>query len=274
MKRKENYRADRMNGLEVRARRKSLPPDPRSFQGSSEMIYDVSGSQTMLLRVCWERKVAAVTVVQSHERRPTGRRKKRLANAERMKEISIQHTIRDIRDLVEMESCLMVIDAPLPCRMNWEEALKFRNNYGRRVREKFERRKTEPSTFLAVVTTRYAKPYGIRVFCPNFFENQTEVFLSSTYAKSPKVRLIHPEGVPHEVHEMHNDLALVPDFKKRYFVSRGNRLEIESFEIGSIEEGRELLRERLGPGYKVVVTHSQIFGKRQRAELLIVPMEE
>jgi len=169
---------------------------------------------------------------------------------------------------------LMVIDAPLPCRMNWEEALKFRNNYGRRVREKFERRKTEPSTFLAVVTTRYAKPYGIRVFCPNFFENQTEVFLSSTYANSPKVRLIHPEGVPHEVHAMHNDLALVPGFKKRYFVSRGNRLEIENFEITSIEEGRELLRERLGLGYKVVVTHSQIFGKRQRAELLIVPMED
>ena len=86
--------------------------------------------------------------------------------------------------------------------------------------------------------------------------------------------MIHPEGVPHEVHEMHNDLALVPNFKKRYFVSRGNRLEIENFEIGSIEEGRELLLERLGPGYKVVVTHSQIFGKRQRAELLIVPLEE
>lgn len=39
----------------------------------------------------------------------------------------------------------------------------------------------------------------------------------------------------------------------------------------SIEEGRDVLQEKCGPGYRVTVMHSQPFGNRRRAEYRILP---
>jgi hypothetical protein len=83
------------------------------------------------------------------------------------------------------------------------------------------------------------------------------------------VRLIDYDDIREEVFDLNNHVALVPNLKKRFFVSRGSRPEIEEFEVGSIEEGRAVLHERLGNGFEIAVLHAQAFGNRQRAEYRI-----
>jgi hypothetical protein len=112
-------------------------------------------------------------------------------------------------------------------------------------------------------------PHGLRLFCPGDFGEQIEVFVEGASCLNPTVRLIDYDDIREEVFELNNHVALVPSLKKRFFVSRGSRPEIEEFNVGSIEEGRALLNERLGDEFEIAVVHAQAFGNRQRAEYRI-----
>ena len=227
----------------------------------------------MLLRVCWERQIAVATVVVSHEKRQPRQLPGSYKEAVRNKKISLQNTIRQLQGVVAEEQCLAVISAPLPRDMNWEEAIAFRNSYGRQVRNQLQHRKEKVPTFVSIVTTRYGQPYGLRVYCPDDMNPDFDVFLACTHHPSPTVECISEGQVATHIFELNNDLSLVPKKVNRYFVSRGHRLHIDEFIVGSIEEGRAVLQEKCGPGYRVTVAYSQPFGMRRRAEYRILPIE-
>ena len=281
MKRTQNQRSGRASGLQLRTRRKSLQPnstcicvDPQHEAGKCAISYDVSGSGPMLMRVCWERQVAVATVVISHEKRQPRQLPGSHKEAVRMKKISLQNTIRQLQSVVAEEQCLAVISAPLPREMNWKEAIAFRNSYGRRVRNQLQHREEKVPTFVSIVTTRYGQPHGLRVYCPDDMNPDFDVFLACTHHKSPTVEYISEDQVATHIFELNNDLSLVPKKVNRYFVSRGHRLQVDEFIVGSIEEGRAVLEEKCGPDYRVTVVYSQPFGERRRAEYRILPVGE
>jgi len=281
VKRTQNQRSGKASGLQLRTRRKSLQPnspcacaDPQHEVEKCAITYDVSGSGPMLLRVCWERQVAVATVVVSREKRQPGKLPDSYKDAVRLKKISLQNTIRQLQGVVAEEQCFAVISAPLPREMNWKEAIVFRNSYGRRVRNQLHHRQEKVPTFVSIVTTRYGQPYGLRVYCPDDMNPDFDVFLACTHHSSPTVEYISEGQVATHIFDLNNDLSLVPKKVNRYFVSRGHRLHVDEFVVGSIEEGRAVLQEKCGTDYRVTVMYSQPFGERRRAEYRILPVEE
>ena len=269
MARSNNRRADRKSGLHLRTRRKSLPPEACEFMSAEESIYDVSTTRPLLLRVCWDRNLAVLGDVTSYVPRPRNKNIPIATDPGRIKRISIQHTLVDLQNIIYEGECFAIVEGELPTAMKWEEALNFRSNCGRRIRERFERRSWPVPTYATVITARYAMPHGLRLFCPGDFGEQIEVFVEGASCLNPTVRLIDYDDIREEVFELNNHVALVPSLKKRFFVSRGSRPEIEEFNVGSIEEGRALLNERLGDEFEIAVVHAQAFGNRQRAEYRI-----
>lgn len=269
MARSNNRRSDRKSGLHLRTRRKSFPGELVNLEGAEEIIYDVSQGHPMLLRVCWERNLAVLADITPYVPRARDTSVPIATTPNRIRQISLQHTLIDLQNIVYEGQCFAVIEGELPQVMDWPEALAFRNNYGRRVRERFDRRAWPLPTYAAVITTRYAMPHGLRAFCPGDFGEQLEVFVEGTNCLNPRVRLIDHENVRSEIFDLNNQVALVPNRKKRFFVSRGARPVIEEFAVESIEEGREIILERLGGTHDVVVVYSQVFGSRQRAEYRI-----
>lgn len=158
--------------------------------------------------------------------------------------------------------------------MSWEQALRYRNNLGRRVREKLDRRKLGRPTFVAVITTQFAQPHGLRIFCRESFDEAADVLLESVNCDVPDVRILHDDEIRAEIFSLNNDLALIANRKKRYFVSRGSRLKVDTFEVSSVEHGRELLQEIVGKDFVVIARGVQLFSKRQRAEFVIRPITE
>jgi hypothetical protein len=269
MARSNNRRADRKSGLHLRTRRKSLLPDASDIVSDEESIYDVSGKRPLLLRVCWERNLAVLADVTPYVPRPRNTNIPIATDSTRIRRISIQHSLVDLQNIIYEGECFAVVEGDLPSLMDWEEALVFRSNCGRRIRERFERRSWPVPTYASVITTRYAMPYGMRVFCPGDFGEQIEVFVEGFGCHNPRVRMIDHDDIRKEVFDLNNHVALVPSLKKRFFVSRGARPKIEEFSVGSIEEGRAVLQERLGEDYEIAVVHAQAFGKRQRSEYRI-----
>ena len=269
MARSGNRRSNRRSGLHLRTRRKSLPVEAGDTGYSGESIYDVSQGRPMLLRVCWERNLAVLAYGTPHVPRIQKKSTLVATDPSRIRQISLQHTLVDLQNIIYEGECFAVIEGELPLPMDWQKALSFRNNYGRRIRERFDRRSWPIPTYAAVITTRYAMPHGLRAFCPYNFDEQLTVFVESTNCLNPNVRIIGHEEVRSEVFDLNNQVALVPNLKKRFFVSRGARLVIEEFNVGSIEEGRAFLQERLGDGFEISVVHCQVFGSRQRAEYRI-----
>jgi hypothetical protein len=247
--------------------------DPQHEAEKCAITYDVSGSGPMLLRVCWERQVAVATVVVSREKRQPGKLPGSYKDAVRIKKISLQNTIRQLQGVVAEEQCFAVISAPLPREMDWEEAIVFRNSYGRRVRNQLHHRQEKVPTFVSIVTTRYGQPHGLRIYCPDDMNPDFDVFLACTHHPSPTVEYISEGQVATHIFELNNDLSLVPKKVNRYFVSRGHRLHVDEFVVGSIEEGRAVLQEKCGPDYRVTVVYSQPFGERRRAEYRILPVD-
>ena len=269
MARSNNRRADRKSGLHLRTRRKSLPPEISEFVSGEESIYDVSTTRPLLLRVCWDRNLAVLADVTPYVPRPRNNDIPVATDPGRIKRISIQHTLVDLQNIIYEGECFAVVEGELPASMDWEQALIFRSSCGRRIRERFERRSWPVPTYAAVITARYAMPHGLRLFCPRDFGEQIEVFVEGASCLNPTVRLIDYDDIREEVFDLNNHIALVPNLKKRFFVSRGSRPEIEEFNVGSIEEGRALLNERLGDEFEIAVVHAQAFGNRQRAEYRI-----
>jgi len=269
MARSNNRRADRKSGLHLRTRRKSLPQEAGNTEVSVETIYDVSTTRPLLLRVCWERNLAVLADVTPYIPRTRNKDIPIATDPSRIRRISIQHSLVDLQNIIYEGECFAVVEGDLPSLMDWEQALVFRSNCGRRIRERFERRSWPVPTYASVITTRYAMPYGLRVFCPGDFGEQIEVFIEGSSCHNPRVRMIDHDDIRQEVFDLNNHLALVPSLKKRFFVSRGARPQIEEFSVGSIEEGRAVIQERLGEDYEIAVVHAQEFGKRQRAEYRI-----
>jgi hypothetical protein len=236
---------------------------------AEESIYDVSTTRPLLLRVCWDRNLAVLADVTPYVPRPRNKNIPIATDPGRIKRISIQHTLVDLQNIIYEGECFAIVEGELPTAMKWEEALNFRSNCGRRIRERFERRSWPVPTYATVITARYAMPHGLRLFCPGDFGEQIEVFVEGASCLNPTVRLIDYDDIREEVFELNNHVALVPSLKKRFFVSRGSRPEIEEFNVGSIEEGRALLNERLGDEFEIAVVHAQAFGNRQRAEYRI-----
>jgi hypothetical protein len=126
-------------------------------------------------------------------------------------------------------------------------------------------------TVVAVITTEFAMPSGLRIYCPEDFDGVVDVAIACLAHATPNVRMLSFAEIREEIHGLNNDLALVPSRKKRYFASRGQRLKIEDFEVDSIEAGRQLLQEQAGSEFQVKLCNVQIFGSRTRAEYLIRP---
>jgi hypothetical protein len=269
MARSNHRRADRKSGLHLRTRRKSLWPDASYIVSAEESIYDVSGKRPLLLRVCWERNLAVLADVTPYIPRPRSNNIPVATDPGRIKRISIQHTLIDLQNIIYEGECFAVVEGELPASMDWEQALTFRSGCGRRIRERFERRSWPVPTYAAVITARYAMPHGLRLFCPGDFGEQMEVFVEAANCLNPTVRLIDYDDIREEVFDLNNHVALVPKLKKRFLVSRGSRPEIEEFDVGSVEEGRAVLHERLGDEFEIAVVHAQAFGNRQRAEYRI-----
>ena len=278
MKRAQNQRSGKSTGLQLRTRGKSLQPnstcmcaDPQHEAGNCAMTCDVSGPEQMLVRVCWERQIAVAATVTSYAKRQPRKSSDSPKDEPRIKKISVQNTIRQVQNLVREEQCFVVIEAPLPREMNWEEALKFRNGYGRRVRDRLDGREAEVPTFISIVTTRYEQPHGLLIYCPDDMNPNFEVFKECTHHVSPLEKYIDFEEVASHVFDLHNDLWHVPKGNHRYFASRGHRLHIDEFLVSSIEEGRALLEEKSGPDFRVTVAYAQPHGARRRAEYQILP---